>query len=245
MNQAITSIDIVAYINDEASAELAAKIEADPTLLAQAKEMRALDAEIRAQILVAGRPTAADEAAYLLGDVSAEKAAWLEKFWSQYPSSRSGYAEAVAKDILTQQPEPSLLQQIGEKVQQQVEILLAALQPVQNGMLAVRGGGLIESDHDPIYVVETHDIEVALYIAEDLENPKYLEMLCHLNADEGKLPNTVRLELWHDAQIEPVAQLEGESDEAFTFTGLNAAVYTLIITGEQLEIHVPNIKVQL
>lgn len=242
MNQAITSTDLVAYIYDEASAEVAAVIQADPDLLAQVEEMKAVDADIRAQVPVAGRPTAADEAAYLLGDVSAEKAAWLEQFWADHPYSRSDYGEPTPVKV----EKPSLLKKMGDVVQQQIEILLAQLLPAaQHGGLAVRGGNSAESEHSPIYIVETHEIEVALYIDADLEAPSYLEMLCHLNADDDQLPPTVRLELWQDVSVEPIAQLEGESDDTFTFTRLNAGVYTLIIIGEQLEIHVPNINVTL
>lgn len=242
MNQAITTTDLIAYIYDEASAELATIIQSNPDLLAQAEAMKAVDADIRAQTPMTGRPTVADEAAYLLGEVSAEKAKWLERFWSHYPFSRSDYVESF--DAVPEKSSSSLLQQVGDKLQQQLEIVIAMLLPSAKSGLAVRGDHSLVQDSQPIYIVETHDLEIALYIDDDQENPKYFEMLCHLNGDEDKLPAHVQLELRHDAQLEPIGQLSGESDEAFTFTRLTADVYTLIITGDQLEIHVPNIQVK-
>ena len=248
MNHTVTPEDLIAYINDEASAELIAQIEADPELLEQAEAMRAIDRDIRARMPLEGRPTLEDEMAYLLGDLSAEKAALLEQFWSKYPFSRSDYAETMAAPNVIKVDSQPFWKPFQEQAKQTFEVLLAMLKTEFSGEVVPRGLSLSGQGPRPVYVVETHGIEVELNIYPHEANSNKYEIICRIKNTNGvdKLPQNMRLELWNDAQVQPITPAEEDiEDHQYIFEELISGVYTLIIIGDQLEVHVPHIQVEV
>ncbi len=211
-----------AYLDDDVDADTRAAIEASPALMAQVAALREVEDDLRRRLKNRPKPSTLQigEAALGIGDVdltrephAQRQTDLLKEFWNALEPA------PVAK--------PSLLEK--------ARVLVADLISGGGNQPAFAFG--LRGAQEGIYTAG--DYQIVIETDTDFDDPTRMALsgLVMGLEDDEKLS----ADLWRD---DASAKLTAPLDEFgnFTFDQLESGQYELLITGQSLTIHVPNLE---
>ena len=232
----LPDFELLAYLDGAADADIVAAIEANTAQYAERlAQLRVADAEINASFAAQLRgldvPTDEELGDYALGLLTKPEANRIEKYVQRHPHAAKRLAlfndfMADLEPKVSAEPKPSLLDQ--------AQVLIAQL--LGGGSSALAG---VRGAQEGVYAVG--DYRIVVETDDDMDAPTRFVLDGMLMGVDESLGFVAQL--WRANEPEMLTSAELDDMGNFSFNGLDAGAYEIIISGSDIEIHIQNVTV--
>ena len=232
----LKSIDLAAYMDGEASAELAAAIDASPDDKAQIDEWQELETYLDEHLHLSSAPSSQEFGEYCLGLTSPERTKVIEQFLEDFPqyhyelNQLRAYLKAT-EPVLEQKPAPSPKSSLFDSFKTVMAQLISEPVPV-------RDEGFYDDELEPA-IYEAGDIQIALDVEDDLDDPDTKTMVGLITGAEE---DDFTAYLWKVEPPEEVASAEVDHGN-FELAGIDPDNYRLIVKGSNIDIVIGTLEI--
>jgi anti-sigma factor RsiW len=237
----LTDRELLTYIDGEADQQVVAHLERCPHCREKAHRLARLQHRLIAQLYRLTCPSSMELGEYHLGLLSREQAAVVARHLAECPHCTREVAQL--KDYLTDVA-PTLELGPLERVREQVKVLVARLvsggpenRPLERPALAPAYASVRGEGEEP-YVYQAGDVQIAIDVQDDAERPGRKVILGLVIGTEA---GVVKAHLWQADQR--VAAVPADELGNFCIPNLASGTYELILSGPDVEIHVPELQV--
>lgn len=238
----LTEIELLMALDGEADPEVTMHLTHCPECRARAGQLQKLQHELTGQLFRIECPSSLEVGEYYLGMLPSARATVIAQHLAKCPRC---VEEIVELKAYMDQPDPFLRPGPITSIKRQVQVLIGRLASgFPSGGLA---GGLapapalagLRGDVAGPLTFAAGDAQVMIDIQDDAGNSgrrSIFGLLLGFDTTVG-----ARVHLWQAGRM--TAQVDVDEFGNFVFSGLTPAAYDLIITGNQVEIHIEDIDV--
>lgn len=229
----IADRDLLAYLDGEAE-EVATHLAQCPYCRQRAEQMASWQQELTARLYRHECPAPLTLGEYHLGLLAGDKADAVGEHLAVCPHCRQEVAglEAYLHDL-----EPSLAARLLSEAKERVRVVVARLTSPPGPALAPVYAA-VRGEEEALYVYEAEEMQIAVEVQDDAEAPGRKVILGLVT---GAAPAGGEATLWRAGQRIAAAPIDELGN--FVIGDLEAGSYDLIVSGQQLEVHIEELEV--
>lgn len=233
--------ELLTYIDGEADQRVVAHVKRCAYCREKAHRLARLQDRLIAELYRLTCPSPEELGEYHLGILPRDQVAAVARHLAECPHCTREVAQL--KDYLTEMA-PTLELGPLEWVKEQVKVLVARLvsggpggRPLKRPALAPAYAGVRGEGEEP-YLYQAGDVQIAIEVQDDTERPGRKVILGLIIGTEA---GVVKAHLWQADQR--VAAVPADELGNFVIPNLASGTYELILSGPEVEIHVPELQV--